>query len=346
MVGSRSGRVTACWLLGLALASCGGSSTNSAPDEQAGSGGLAGTTGATGGSGATGGTGGSGGSGATGGSAGSGGVGGSGGSGAAGGSAGSGGVGGSGASGGSGAAGGSAGSAGVGGSDFPSCEDARKAFDEELASIQSCTADDQCGQVLEGTSCGCTRNLVARRDADATRLHALKAVKVDDEVCNALGSSCDCPATNGFACTEGRCGWNYGTEPTCEPETLGSLCIRGFPIDTGEQLSDGISLMLEFRPAGCYSSSCTTTIASSCSVEPDGDDYLATALICLEESSDPNVGCTADCGGGDMAYCESPERLKEGTHTVRYTSGGNELSVTFTVPSLIDHGGLCDSADP
>jgi hypothetical protein len=341
MVGSRGARAIGFLLLGwtgFAPVACGGTSVKEAD----GTGGSSGN-GASGGS-ATGGSGALGGSGAAGGTGG-----GSGGSGAMGGSGGSGGsgaIGGTGTTGGSGGTGALGGTGAAGSPGFPSCDDARKAFEEELAKIQACKAASDCGQVLEGTSCGCTRDLVARLDADPERFRELAAATVNGEQCNVLGSECDCPETNGFACTSGRCAWNYGAkDPICKPETIGSLCVRGFPIDTGEELSEGVPLMLELRPFGCFSSSCTKTLSSSCSIELTGSAYSVSATICLDTTEDPNTGCTADCGGGDTAYCESSARLEAGRHTVTYPDGEFDLSVAFVVPSLIPHGGLCSVMD-
>ena len=91
------------------------------------------------------------------------------------------------------------------------CEALESAFLAETAAIRSCTADAECGQVLPGTSCGCTRNWVARLDADTSTFDAIM-----DEA-NQLGcmlpgliSTCDCPPADGFACEAGVCGWNYG----------------------------------------------------------------------------------------------------------------------------------------
>ena len=75
----------------------------------------------------------------------------------------------------------------------------------ELAEIRSCTNDDECGLVLEGTSCGCTRDLVARLDAPEDIFRTLSEAAPDCE----LGSTCDCPETDGFACVEGVCSWRY-----------------------------------------------------------------------------------------------------------------------------------------
>jgi hypothetical protein len=94
------------------------------------------------------------------------------------------------------------------------CDELHEAILEEFAEISSCTEDSQCGQVLGGTSCGCTRNWVARLDADTECFEDLKSK------CGTMGcscwmflSTCDCPPANGFLCAEGYCGWNFIDNP-------------------------------------------------------------------------------------------------------------------------------------
>ena len=89
------------------------------------------------------------------------------------------------------------------------CEELEAAFDSETKDIRSCVAADECGQELMGTSCGCTRNWVARLDADTTNFYALiaKAERMGCELF--LNGTCDCPAADGFVCEAGICGWNY-----------------------------------------------------------------------------------------------------------------------------------------
>lgn len=83
------------------------------------------------------------------------------------------------------------------------------AFDAEVLEVRGCMNDNECGVEIKGTSCGCTRNWVARLDADLTEFEALV------DTANELGcelpffSSCDCPATDGFECAGGICNWNY-----------------------------------------------------------------------------------------------------------------------------------------
>jgi hypothetical protein len=85
----------------------------------------------------------------------------------------------------------------------------RAEFDAELRRQQSCTAATECGQVIQGSSCGCTRDLVARNDADISKLRALLNEQIGSDRCTLLASTCDCPEADGFACTNGLCTWNY-----------------------------------------------------------------------------------------------------------------------------------------
>lgn len=224
------------------------------------------------------------------------------------------------------------------------CDDYRQLASEELANIQRCTFDDECGQVLEDTSCGCTRNLVARFDANASYFRSLSTQVVNGEHCVQFPSDCDCPKADGFACVDGLCSWNYVKDPvTCSPATLGAMCVTGIPTDSGDVLVAGIPLALSFRPFGCYSSSCTKVFSSSCAVKPEGDDFYAVADMCLVQESDPNVACTDDCGGGSFE-CSTDYELTEGTHTVHF-EGEFNLDVTFTVPSVVSDGSLCSVMD-
>lgn len=90
------------------------------------------------------------------------------------------------------------------------CDEIESDYAAELAAVQSCAADEECGQVLVGTSCGCTRDLVARLDADTTALYAL----IDEGQACALPltSVCDCPSAKGYVCADGVCAWSYVTD--------------------------------------------------------------------------------------------------------------------------------------
>ncbi len=90
------------------------------------------------------------------------------------------------------------------------CDALVAAFQAETAEIRSCEDDSECGQVLTGTSCGCTNNWVARTDADIDLWDTLRD-DAQDAGCEIPGtiSTCDCPPADGFVCNEGTCGWDY-----------------------------------------------------------------------------------------------------------------------------------------
>ena len=92
----------------------------------------------------------------------------------------------------------------------PDCDALVAAFQAETAEIRACEVDADCGQVLTGTSCGCTRNWVARADADIDLWDTLRDDALDAG-CSLPGmiSTCDCPPANGFVCNDGICGWSY-----------------------------------------------------------------------------------------------------------------------------------------
>lgn len=94
------------------------------------------------------------------------------------------------------------------GSEYETCDEVNAAVKEELSGLQACTVDADCGQVLEGTSCGCTNDLVAHKDYDAARLRGL-LFRADELKCETTTTDCSCPAADGFVCTQGVCGWKY-----------------------------------------------------------------------------------------------------------------------------------------
>lgn len=118
------------------------------------------------------------------------------------------------------------------------CDGIVAEIDEELTALQTCASWDECGQVLSGTSCGCTRNLVARTDADPTRFYALLEAGSEQECDVGFESTCDCPAAYGFDCVEGTCAWDYAEGawlPDCRAERGESYTVEGAAI-TGDSL--------------------------------------------------------------------------------------------------------------
>ena len=110
----------------------------------------------------------------------------------------------------------------------PTCDEIKADFTSYLATIQTCDTASECGTVLTGTSCGCTRNLVARADLTAQQVADFEALKAQYSACGgSFLSTCDCPAASGFKCSENRCSFNLVTapvpvpvpEPTCDEIT-------------------------------------------------------------------------------------------------------------------------------
>lgn len=119
----------------------------------------------------------------------------------------------------------------AGDSALGTCEQVIDAMDAELATIQACSTDDDCGQSLSGTSCGCTRNLVAAGDADLTTFQDLQAL-ASDMACDLGGSTCDCPPAWGFACDDGTCTWNYvDSWSSCRAEDGDPYEVEGLTLD-------------------------------------------------------------------------------------------------------------------
>ncbi|HWP05807.1 MAG TPA: hypothetical protein VNN72_08705, partial [Polyangiaceae bacterium] len=234
--------------------------------------------------------------------------------------------------------GGSAGTAGDASAGArPACDQVKAEAAVELENIQRCMTADDCGQVLEGTSCGCTHDLVVRTDADVHRIRELIGTN-----CLELGSDCDCPSADGFACVENRCTWNYVSLATsCEPVTPYTLCVVGAPVDGGVAFTEGMPLAVSIAPFGCYASNCTDSKAMYKVRAEENGDVALEGDMCVRDASAGRT-CSADCGGGEIDF-NVGQKLTKGTHTVRL-EGDFELSVTFTVPSVVSDN-PCDAMD-
>lgn len=128
--------------------------------------------------------------------------------------------------------------------DLRTCDDIVAAVDDESREIRACTAPEQCGQELHGTSCGCTRNLVARTDADTERFYRLLGLAEDESCDVGMDSTCDCPEADGFDCVDGYCAWNYvtGSETlaACDGDTGDTFDVTSVAID-GDLLNVGVA---------------------------------------------------------------------------------------------------------
>lgn len=90
----------------------------------------------------------------------------------------------------------------------PRCPGVLRAFGQETAAVRACAVPSDCGQILQGTSCGCTRNWVANNNASTARFYQL--LDIGSMNCGlALMSTCDCPQTYGFDCVNQTCQWDF-----------------------------------------------------------------------------------------------------------------------------------------
>jgi len=221
-----------------------------------------------------------------------------------------------------------------------SCDSLVGELKATLSSVQKCRSAADCGQPIPGSSCGCTRALVARQDADLSPYLAQKA-KVDALGCsNEGGSVCDCPNADGFACIDNRCDWNYVNvepDPACEPHDAAELCVRGTPTTDGELIAVGDPLQVTVRSSGCLSSSCSKVVQASCTISSSAA-FDVKANFCVANVARSGEACTADCGTAH-ADCNFGQPLTAGEHQVKLGS----IAVGLKVPSRLPLGGLCAS---
>jgi hypothetical protein len=90
------------------------------------------------------------------------------------------------------------------------CSALETAFETAFEEVRSCEEAAECGTVISGFSCGCTRDWVGRLDADPDLLTDAAQAGVEGE-CSwaAWGGTCDCPEADGFDCIDNICTWNY-----------------------------------------------------------------------------------------------------------------------------------------
>lgn len=158
---------------------------------------------------------------------------------------------------------------------------------------------------------------------------------------SASGASAGAAGTSGASAGSGAAGAGVaGDGGVCQLATIGSLCVLGTPASTGQDLIPGTPLVVSLQPAGCYSSSCTKLVSSSCNYLGSGGMYWISGFVCLKTEGD---ACTDDCGGARAVPCEPGVTLEAGEYTVGL--GGSSKSVSFKVPSHVPDGGLCVSLD-
>jgi hypothetical protein len=104
----------------------------------------------------------------------------------------------------------------------------------------------------------------------------------------------------------------------CEPVPVGRVCLEPLVLGSGDLLRAGEPLIVSVVPSGCFSSSCTERVVTSCQLETEGTAFTVTAEFCLRDTSQSGGACTDDCVGGGMAQCESEAALAEGEHTLHF----------------------------
>jgi hypothetical protein len=128
-----------------------------------------------------------------------------------------------------------------------------------------------------------------------------------------------------------------GVSSQCEYADIGLLCVQGEPAGNGEvEVAVGMPLRVLLEPSGCYSSSCTKLVSSSCNYIGSDRRYWVTGFVCLATEGD---ACTDDCSGAPPVSCEPGITLEEGTYELGLSSSA--LSIQFVVPSRVRQADLC-----
>jgi|GEM_PF-1726199 len=222
----------------------------------------------------------------------------------------------------------------------PACDALVNEMKAALSSAQKCMSAADCGQPIPDSSCGCTRDLVARKDANLRPYLDVRSKVYALGCASEGGSTCDCPNADGFACIDNVCGWNYvdvEPDPVCQPYEAAQLCVRGKVTTGGESIEAGDPLQVTVLSEGCLSSSCSKVIEASCTIG-SGVNFDVKANFCVADTSKPGQGCTADCGTAH-ADCSFGQPLTAGYHQVKLGS----IAIGFQVPSKLPPGGLCAS---
>lgn len=97
---------------------------------------------------------------------------------------------------------------GLGGLGGFQCADYAIMLDVETRLAGSCVSDSECGQIMTGTGCGCTKdNLIANHNFDLTYFYDLLGEATAMECNVAFGTPCDCDGAAVPVCRAGQCTW-------------------------------------------------------------------------------------------------------------------------------------------
>ena len=211
------------------------------------------------------------------------------------------------------------------GTPYPAtCDELLPLFHAETADIRSCTTDADCGEVLEGTSCGCTRNWVANLDAELGPWRHLFGLGQELGCDLGTASTCDCPATDGFACVENTCTWDY-------IDTL-DFCMASDGDDYRilHAALDGDDLTVAFEVSGgCEDHDYTLCWPSGGFLE--SYPVQATLEIVYDSHDDPCDGLVTDVRHFDLAYLKYAYAQSYGddSGTILVHVGDHTLTYTF-----------------
>ena len=184
------------------------------------------------------------------------------------------------------------------------CDEITADFTSYLATIQTCDTASECGTVLTGTSCGCTRNLVARADLTAQQVADFEALKAQYSACGgSFLSTCDCPAASGFKCSDNRCSFNLVTAPVPVP----------VPEPTCDEITaDYNSFLARIRTCTAAGDCGTVLTGTSCGCTRNlvaradlsaADLATFNALLAQFQSCNGNLITTCDCPASDGFRC-------------------------------------------
>ncbi|GDX79301.1 hypothetical protein LBMAG42_11120 [Deltaproteobacteria bacterium] len=165
------------------------------------------------------------------------------------------------------------------------CDDIVAEFDAEAGEIRACVEAADCGRVLDGTSCGCTRDWVARKDADTGEFYALMSEAADSECELGLESTCDCPETAGYDCVDEVCTWKYVDGYFAYPMCEGA---DGWGFDVESVTLEGDEIVVEVW----FSGGCATHWFTTC--WPDQafmESFPVQASLDLLHTSDEPDAC-------------------------------------------------------
>jgi hypothetical protein len=207
------------------------------------------------------------------------------------------------------------------------CVQVEADFQAETADIRSCSEAADCGQVLTGTSCGCTMDWVARNDADTTQFYSLLAEGAAMECEMGTESDCSCPETWGYDCVDEICTWDYTandlTYATCHASDGEATTYTGLTL-AGDTLVVGVS----------YGGGCASHWFSTC--WPDqafAESFpVQASLELLHEVSEPDPcdGWISEDVTVDLLPLKAAYQAAYGsTGTIRVNLGGQSVEYSF-----------------